>query len=163
MLGALIIHGVQPGVDLFKSNGDLVSFIFIALFIVNIMMLVVGAFTSQLFTRILKLPHALIMGAVVALALAGSFVIRSSILDVWVTIIAGFVGLLLRYANVPLAPIVIGFILGPTLEASLRQSMILKDSNPLRFFESPIACFFFTVTAIVVLWPLISKQWRKLA
>lgn len=53
MLGALIIHGITPGVDLFNSNGDLVSFIFIALFIVNIMMLFVGAFTSQPFTRIL--------------------------------------------------------------------------------------------------------------
>lgn len=161
MLGALIIHGIQPGVDLFNSNGDLVSFIFVALFIVNIMMLMVGALTSQMFTRILKLPHALIMGGVVALALAGSYVIRSSILDVWVAIIAGFVGLLLRYANVPLAPIVIGFILGPTLEASLRQSLILKGSNPLRFFESPIACAFFAITAIVVLWPLISSLWRR--
>jgi putative tricarboxylic transport membrane protein len=161
MLGALIVQGIQPGVALFTSNGDLVSFIFIALFIVNIMMLLVGALTSQLFTRILKLPHALIMGGVVALALAGSYVIRASILDVWVTVVAGFVGLLLRYANVPLAPIVIGFILGPTLESSLRQSMILKDSNPLRFLESPIACFFFAVTTIVVLWPLISRRMRK--
>lgn len=161
MLGALIIHGINPGVQLFARNGELVSFIFIALFIVNIMMLVVGALTSQLFTRILKLPHALIMGGVVALALAGSYVIRSSILDVWVAIVAGFVGLLLRYANVPLAPIVIGFILGPTLESSLRQSLILNKGDALSFFESPIASFFFAVTALVVLWPLISRLWRK--
>ncbi|MEM9476957.1 MAG: tripartite tricarboxylate transporter permease [Pseudomonadota bacterium] len=161
MLGALIIHGIQPGVDLFNSNGDLVSFIFIALFIVNIMMLLVGGLTSQLFTRILKLPHALIMGGVVALALAGSYVIRASILDVWVAVVSGFIGLLLRYANVPAAPIVIGFILGPTLESSLRQSLILKGSDPLRFFESPIASVFFAITAIVVVWPLISRVWRR--
>ncbi len=104
---------------------------------------------------------ALIMCGVVALALAGSFVIRASSLNVWVSVVAGFVGLVLRYANVPLASIVTGFILGPTLESSLRQSMILKDGNPLRFFESPIACFFFAVTTRVVLWPLISRAWGK--
>jgi len=158
MLGALIIHGITPGVDLFSRNGELVTFIFIALFMVNIMMLLVGAFTSQLFTRILKLPHALIMGGVVALALAGSYIIRASILDVWVAVVAGLVGLLLRYCNVPLAPVVIGFILGPTLESSLRQSLILTKSQPLQFFQSPIACFFFALTAIVVLWPWLSKR-----
>lgn len=161
MLGALIVHGITPGVELFYRNPDLVTFMFVALFIVNIMMLVVGGFTAQLFTRILKLPHELIMGGVVALALAGSYVIRTSILDVWVAVIAGFVGLLLRYCNVPLAPIVIGFILGPTLETSLRQGLILTDMNPLRFFESPIASFFFAITAIVVLWPVITKMRRK--
>jgi putative tricarboxylic transport membrane protein len=161
MLGALIIHGITPGVDLFTRNGELVTFIFIALFIVNIMMLLVGAFTSQLFTRILKLPHALIMGSVVALALAGSYVIRTSILDVWVAVIAGFVGLLLRYCNVPLAPIVIGFILGPTLENSLRQSLILTKNQPLQFFQSPIASFFFSITVIVMLWPLLAKRIKK--
>ena len=156
MLGALIVHGVTPGVELFARNADLVAFIFIALFIVNIMMLLVGAVTSQLFTRILKLPHALIMGAVVALSLAGSYVIRNSLLDVWVAVVAGFVGVLLRFANVPSAPIVIGFILGPTLESSLRQSLILTKSQPLRFFESPIACVFFALTLLVVCWPFIA-------
>jgi putative tricarboxylic transport membrane protein len=161
MLGALIIHGITPGVELFTRNGELVTFIFLALFIVNIMMLVVGALTSQLFSRILKLPHALIMGAVVALALAGSYVIRASILDVWVAVIAGFAGLLLRYCNVPLAPIVIGFILGPTLENSLRQSLILTKNQPLQFFQSPIASFFFALTLVVVLWPWLSKVFSR--
>ena len=163
MLGALIIHGVTPGVELFARNADLVAFIFVALFIVNIMMLVVGAITSQLFTRILKLPHALIMGAVVALALAGSYVIRNSLLDVWVAIVAGFIGVLLRYANVPSAPIVIGFILGPTLEASFRQSLILTKSQPLRFFESSIACVFFALTVLVVCWPIIASYRQRKA
>ena len=156
MLGALVIHGITPGVQLFNRNPDLVSFVFVALLVANVMMLLVGAMASQIFSRVLRLPHALIMGGVVALSLAGSYVIRFSMVDVWVALLAGFAGILLRFANVPLAPIVIGFILGTPLETNLRQSLILTDMNPLKFFESPIAVAFFAITAAVVLWPLVS-------
>ena len=155
MLGALVIHGITPGFQLFSRNPDLVGFIFIALLVVNIMMLIVGAMMAQVFSRVLKLPHAIVMGGVVALSLAGSYVIRFSLLDVWVAVIAGGAGLLLRYANVPLAPIVIGFILGTALETNLRQGLIVTQMQPLQFLQSPIAVGFFIFTLIVVCWPLL--------
>ena len=157
MLGALVIHGITPGFQLFNRNPELVSFIFVALLVANIMMLIVGAMMAQVFSRVLKLPHALVMGAVVALSLAGSFVIRFSILDVWMAVIAGLAGLLLRYANVPLAPIVIGFILGTPLETNLRQGLIVTQMQPLKFLERPIAVGFFAITLLVVLWPLLKR------
>ena len=101
------------------------------------------------------------MGAVVALSLAGSYVIRFSILDVWVAVIAGVAGLLLRYANVPLAPIVIGFILGTPLETNLRQALIVSQMQPLKFLESPIAVFFFAITLLVVSWPMVRRALPK--
>ncbi|BCH23398.1 hypothetical protein MesoLjLc_30990 [Mesorhizobium sp. L-8-10] len=161
MMGALIIHGVTPGVQLFAHNPDLIAFIFVALLAANVMMFLAGALTTRLFTRILRIPHALIMGFVVALALAGSFVVRASILDVWIAVVAGMVGFLLRLANVPLAPIVIGFILGPSLETSLRQGLILTQMNPVRFFERPIASLIFAVTFLVVSWPLMRTVARR--
>ena len=144
MLGALIIHGITPGVQLFNRNPELVSFIFVALLVSNIMMFFAGILGAQMFSRVLRLPHELVMGVVVALSLAGSYVIRFSMLDVGVAVAAGIVGVLLRYANVPLAPIVIGFILGKPLETNLRQGLILTDMNPLAFFKNPIACVFFS-------------------
>jgi len=158
MLGALVIHGITPGVQLFDRNPDLVSFIFVALLIANVMMLVAGALMGQVFSRVLKLPHALVMGGVVALSLAGSWVIRFSMIDVWVAVAAGLAGLLFRFANVPLAPIVIGFILGAPLEVNLRQALIVSEMQPLQFFASPIACAFFALTAAVVLWPLVGPR-----
>ena len=157
MLGALVIHGITPGFQLFNRNPELVSFIFVALLVANIMMLIVGAGMAQVFSRALKLPHALIMGAVVALSLAGSYVIRFSVLDVWAAVVAGIMGLFLRYAKVPLAPIVIGFILGTPLEENLRKSLIVMQMQPVKFLESPIAVGFFAVTLLVVFWPLIKK------
>ena len=157
MLGALVIHGITPGVQLFNNNPELVSFVFVGLIVANVMMLFVGAFAAQIFSRVLKLPHALVMGGVVALSLAGSYVIRFSILDVWVAVIAGLVGLLFRFAKVPLAPVVIGFVLGTPLETNLRQGLIVTEMQPLQFFLSPIASTFFAITAVVVCWPIISK------
>lgn len=157
MLGALVIHGITPGFQLFNRNPDLVSFIFVALLVANIMMVIIGAMMAQVFSRVLKLPHAIVMGGVVALSLAGSYVIRFSLLDVWVAVIAGGAGLLLRYANVPLAPIVIGFILGTALETNLRQGLIVTQMQPLQFLQSPIAVGFFILTLIVVLWPLLKR------
>ncbi len=161
MLGALIIHGITPGIQLFSRNPDLVSFIFVALLVANVMMFFAGMLGAQLFSRVLQLPHAVVMAVVVALSLAGSYVIRFSMLDVAVAVIAGIVGVLLRYAGVPLAPIVIGFVLGRPLEVNLRQGLILTDMNPLGFFKSPIACVLFAITAIVVVYPLL-KQIAKI-
>lgn len=157
MMGALVVHGITPGVNLFQNSTDLVNFVFVALLVANIMMLVVGALAAQAFSRVLKLPHALIMGSVLALSLAGAWVTRFSMVDIWMVVAMGIVGLLLRLANVPLAPIVIGFILGRPFEESLRKGLILTDMQPLRFFESPIACLFFVITALVVCWPLLRK------
>ncbi|MDB6179502.1 tripartite tricarboxylate transporter permease [Paracoccus sp. Z330] len=157
MLGALVVHGITPGVNLFQGSPDLVNFVFVALLVANVMMLIVGALAAQMFSRVLKLPHALIMGGVVALSLAGSYVTRFSMVDLWVTVIAGILGLFLRFANVPLAPIVIGFILGQPFEESLRKGLIITDMQPLRFFNSPIAVLFFAITAAVVAWPLLAK------
>ncbi|MGQ7846246.1 tripartite tricarboxylate transporter permease [Granulosicoccus sp. 3-233] len=158
MMGALVIHGITPGVQLFNRSPELVSFIFVALLVANIMMFFVAVAGAQIFSRVLRMPHALIMGVVVALSFAGSYVVRFSMLDVGVAIIAGAIGVFLRYANVPLAPIVIGFILGKPLETNLRQGLILTDMNPLAFFQSSIACVLFLITAVVILYPLIGPK-----
>ena len=71
--------------------------------------------------------------------------------------VAGVTGLFLRYANVPLAPIVIGFILGTPLEENLRKGLIVTQMQPLKFLESPIAVGFFAATLLVMFWPLIKK------
>ena len=157
MLGALIIHGVSPGVQLFTKTPDLVGFIFIALLVANIMMLIGGALFAPLFGRVLRLPNAVVMAIVVALSLAGAYVIRSSLFDVATTVIVGILGWFLRQAKVPVAPIVIGFILGTPLEVTLRQSLILHGMDPLAFFASPIASVIFGITAMVVLYPLFKR------
>lgn len=154
MLGALVIQGITPGPRLFIQNGDLVTFIFVALFFVNIAMYLLGALLCPVFSRILRTPEPLLLSAVVVLIAIGTFTVNNNPFDLAVTLAAGVAGFLLRLARFPLAPIVIGFVLGPMIEQSFRQGMILKDGNFLGFFQEPIALGLFVLTALFLGWPI---------
>ena len=154
MLGALIIQGVTPGPRLFIENADLVVFIFVALFFVNIVMFALGAALCPLFSRILRLPEPLLLGAVVVLIAIGTFTVNFNSFDLLVAFLAGIAGFLLRLGGFPLAPVVIGFVLGPMIEQSFRQGMILENGSFLAFFGEPIALGLFVLTALFLVWPL---------
>ena len=157
MLGALLIHGVIPGVQLMQNNPEIMIAAFVTLFFANILLFFVGLMGAQAFTRLLKLPGALLMGGVLIMSLVGSFAVRGNPLDVVVAIGAGIVGVLLRLIGVPMAPIVIGMALGITFEESFRQGMMLSGGNFGVFFQQPIALFIFALTFIIVGWPFLSQ------
>ena len=157
MMGALTVHGIVPGVFLFRDQPVLVTSIFILFFLANIMILVVGAGGAGLYAKLLRAPISLLMPAVVLLSFVGAFAVRSNPFDFTVVILAGIGGFLLRINGFPLAPIVIGFILGTPLELGLRQGLVMTDQNFLAFASSPIAAFLFALTALVLLQPLIKS------
>jgi putative tricarboxylic transport membrane protein len=154
MLGALVIQGVTPGPRLFVENADLVTFIFVALFFVNVAMYVLGVLLCPVFSRILRMPEPLLLSAVVVLIAIGTFTVNYNPFDLVVALVAGVSGFVLRLGRFPLAPIVIGFVLGPMIEQSFRQGMILQDGNFLSFFSQPIALVLFVLTALFVGWPI---------
>ena len=155
MMGALTVHGIVPGVFLFRDQPVLVTSIFILFFLANIMILVVGAVGAGLYAKLLRAPISLLMPAVVLLSFIGAFATRSNPFDFTVVIVAGIGGFLLRLNGFPLAPIIIGFILGAPMEMGLRQGLVMTDQNFLAFARSPIAAFLFALTALVILQPLI--------
>ena len=164
MLGALVIQGITPGPRLFVENGDLVTFIFVSLFFVNIAMFVLGALLCPLFSRILRMPEPLLLAIVVVLIAIGTYTVNYNPFDMVVTLIAGIAGFFLRLGRFPLAPIVIGFVLAPMIEQSFRQGMILKDGNFLAFFAEPIALVLFILTALFVGWPILrTRRERRIA
>ena len=158
LIGALIIHGVTPGVRLYIDEPVLVNMIFMALLLANLLMLFVGAFSAQIFTRILKMPASILMPTVMMLSMIGAFTVRGNMLDVYVAILAGVVGLFMRYSGFQLAPIVIGYVLGQPFEESLRRGLLLTGDQPWRFFESTIFCLFIGLTVLVLTSPI----WTKL-
>lgn len=161
MLGALTVHGVIPGVRLFTEKPDVVTGIFVLLLYANVLMLIVGAIGAGLFAKLLKTPISLLMPLVVMMSLVGAFAVRVNPLDMIIALIAGFVGFFLRMAAFPIAPIIIGFVLGTPFEMSLRQGLILTDKNLFRFLESPIADLLFVLTALMLAWPLVQKLFRR--
>ncbi len=157
MLGALTVHGVIPGVRLFTEKPDVVTSIFVLLLYANVLMLIVGAIGAGLFARLLKTPISILMPLVVMMSIVGAYAVRVNPLDMIIAIAAGFVGFFLRMASFPIAPIIIGFILGTPFEMALRQGLILTDQNMLLFFQSPIADIFFALTVIMLAWPLVAS------
>jgi putative tricarboxylic transport membrane protein len=159
ILGSFVLQGITPGPKLFTEQGSTVAAVFLALLLVNIAFLVMGVFGSRVFSRILRVPEPLLMGIVVVLSIIGSYGVNQRLFDVGVTFVAGAIGFLLRTSGVPIAPIVIGMVLGPLTEESLRQGLIVNGGDFLAFFRSPIAVGLFLLTALSILASL-RHEWR---
>lgn len=159
LMTALIIQGIQPGVRLFLDNPDIMNAAFMALILCNLVMLVVGALSARMITRVLRMPEPVLLAMVMLLSIVGSYGVSGRMFDVFVTLGAGIFGFVLRLCGVPTAPVIIGMVLGPILEESLRQGLILTDNSYLAFFstEHPIAIVLFAITAVIVVWSGISE------
>lgn len=155
MLGALVIQGIAPGPQLFANHLDLIYAIFLCLIVVNIVMFLTGALGASLFTRVLRIPEPILIGLILIIATVGAYGVNGNVFDVWVALAAGVAGVVLRYFRFPVAPIVIGMVLEPTIEMSLRQGLILTHGNFWGFFERPIAAILFAITAMTLCWPLV--------
>ncbi|MCH8503456.1 MAG: tripartite tricarboxylate transporter permease [Ectothiorhodospiraceae bacterium] len=157
MLGALVLQGITPGPRLFVDSGDVVLFIFMALFMANFVLFACGALMAPAFSRILRVPEPVLLACILVLVAVGTFSVNSNPFDLVIVLISGIAGFLLRYNGFPLAPIVIGFVLGPMIEQSLRQGLILTRGDLLAFVNYPIALALFILTVLLLLTPLFRR------
>lgn len=161
MLVTLTLHGITPGVRLMADNPEMVYSSFIILILANIVMLGAIFPVSRGFAKILRTPEALMMAVVIILCILGSFGVRLNMFDLYVTLAAGVLGFAMRYLNAPLAPLVIGMVLGQQLEVSFRQGLIMTDGNFMTlFFGHPIGFFLNLVTCLIVFSPLIKRMYQ---
>ena len=159
MMTTMIIHGITPGVRLMTDSADVVFACFMALIVINIFVLGQAILLAKGFTRILRTPEPLMLTMIVILSLLGSYGVRGNGFDLLVTVGFGVFGFLLRANGFPIAPVVIGLVLGPQFEESLRQGLILTDNSFAKFFTGhPIALGLFLTTAAVICLPI----WRAL-
>ena len=157
ILAGLIMHGFRPGPFLIKETPHFVYAIFGAMLLANFMFLGIGLAGAKVFSRVTLIPRELLWPAVFIFSMVGSYAFASSIADVWIMLIAGIVGFIMRRHGFGPAPMVMGLILGPLVEENLSRSMIIYDNNWLKFFESPIVDLFFALTLLSLSWPFISK------
>jgi len=107
-------------------------------------------------------PPVFLIPAILLFCLVGSYAINNSIFDIWILIISGVVGFILRKASFPIAPIVLGMILGPLFESNLRRALMLSEGNWGTFVQRPISLFFLIVVVFVLAGPIVLKQGKKL-
>lgn len=157
ILAALVLQGVTPGPRLYVEHMDFVLLILLCLFIGNIGIVLMGAIGAPLFTRILRVPEPLLMVAVIVLATVGTFAGNNSSFDLIIMVVAGFLGWGLRTMGFPLAPLIIGFVLAPTVEVNFKQALIVYEGNLLVLIERPVAAILVLMTATVLFYPWLAK------
>ncbi len=157
LIGALLIHGLQPGPMLFQENPQIVSSIFILLALSNFLFVVFGILWANGFARLINVPYGIMVPTIMVLCVIGSFAIRCSFFDIGELIVFGVVAFLMRKINMSAAPMVLGFILGPMIESNLRRGLVSSFGDVTPFFTRPISVTFLALTVFLLLAPHIFK------
>lgn len=153
LIGALTMHDLIPGPTLFRNQAALMYSIIFALFFINIFMLVQGKILSKIFVKVIKVPNIVLIPLLVLFCVAGAFATTTSIFSVFVLLAFGLLGYILIKFEYPIAPLVLGMVLGPIMETNLRRSMTISDNGFMIFLTRPFCVVFLllAVTLIAVL------------
>jgi len=161
MLGALMLHGLQPGPRLFMYQMPLVYAIIIALFLSQIVMYVMGVGFSYSLSGILKVSTKILVPTIAVLCTVGSFALRNSLFDVGLMFTFGIIGWIMKENEYPTIAVVLGIILGPIADSELIRTAIRFRGDFLIFFKRPISIGLIIATVLMVLIPYLIKQKKK--
>lgn len=151
LFAAFVMHGIQPGPMLIPNNPNLFWAVAASMYIGNIMLLILNLPMIGFWVRIVLIPYVYLLPSILIFCLIGSYSIRFSTLDVYTMVLFGVVGYLLKKFQYEGAPMILAFILGPLMETSLRQSLIIARGSFMPFFTKPICVVAFCVMAVLLL------------
>ena len=158
LLGAMLIHGVRPGPLIMVESPMFVYQVIAMVLIATVAMFVLGLTMVRPLVKVLQVPRQKLMPIVFLLCVVGSFALQSRLFDVYVMIIFGIIGFVLREMEYPMAPLVLGIILGDILDKNLRRALILSNGDIAPFFTRPICLGLFILTMLIV---LSRAKWMK--
>jgi putative tricarboxylic transport membrane protein len=139
LLAALMVHGIPPGPTLVKEHPDIFWGFVASMYIGNVMLLALNLPLVGIFVNVLRIPYSYLYPLVIMFCVIGVYTVNNSIVDVWIMLIMGVLGYFLRKFSLDPAPLVLGLVISPTFEMSLRQSLIMSNGDWLIFFQRPIA------------------------
>jgi len=157
MLGALIAHGLQPGPRLYVDHPDVFWSVIVSMFLGNLMLLCINLPMIPWLARLLRIPQPVLMPVVMLFCLLGVYLVSFDAMDIVIMVIITLVAILLRWLDFPLAPLLLGFILGGYLEDNLQRTMILYDGGLSFLWERSACLVMLLFTVALLLWPLISR------
>src|SRR6056300_1227311 len=150
IIGAFMIHGLQPGPMMFVMNVDIIYGLFIGLIVSSVMLFAVGSVAIRAFRYVADVPKRILMPAVLVLCIYGVFAVNNNIFDVVVMFAMGWLGYVMLRTRIPAAPFLIAFILGPLLEDNFRQSMLMSGGDMAVFVRGPITWAFWSFSLIAL-------------
>lgn len=160
ILGAFMLHGIQPGPQVMVTSAPIVYAIFASVFLGLALMCLIGYFAIRPLVKILDMPEAVVSAYVLILCFIGALSIRNNVTDLWLMIGFGIIGYIFERLKFPIAPLVLGVILGPLTEQSFLNSMISFGNDWTVFFTRPISGTVMVFTIVMLLLPFV-QQWRE--
>lgn len=161
VIGVLFMKGLQPGPGIFESAPDIIFAVYFSFILANILMVIFGFGAIKASSYILRVPRNMLMPAIVMFCIIGSYAINNSLFGVVVMLAMGVLGYYLEVNRVPVAPVVLGLVLGPILEKNFMFSMIKTDWDFTLFFSRPVAAVLGVITIAIWLVPLYPKLLGK--
>jgi putative tricarboxylic transport membrane protein len=161
VIGVLYMKNMNPGPSLFTTNPQNIYAVFLLFIIANIIMVPMGILCIKAAKRILQVPRNILMPIILLFCIVGTFAINNTLFDVGIMLVAGLIAYLLEENHFPIAPAILGVVLGGMLEENFITSMIKADGNLLAFFARPIAATLAVVTILVWVMPVVMKLLKK--
>ncbi|MGL1890625.1 MAG: tripartite tricarboxylate transporter permease [Spirochaetaceae bacterium] len=160
VMGALIMNGLVPGANLFTEQKPLTYTVMVGMIIINIFMFIQAKGFIKLFVKVTKIQPSLLMVLVMAMALTGTYAVNNTLLDIFIVIIFAIIGVILIKLDFALPPLILGLVLGPIAENTMRQSLLMSGGEMSIFVTRPICIIFLSVALLSVVTTAI-KRWRE--
>ena len=158
MMGAFLLHGVQPGPLLFAQSPHEVYTIFVGMLLANLIMIGMGLLAARSFAQLMKVPEPILAAFIITFCFLGAYALRNDMSDVWVTMLFGVLGFFMRRYNLPIPPLILGIILGPLAEQYFLTSMVSHGNDVTVFLTRPVSAAVLLTSAGLLLWPAL--RWR---
>ncbi len=163
LLGGMLLHGITPGPLLLRDRPDVFWGVVGSFYLGNMMLLILNLPLVGLFAKIVRVAPRYLMPTVLVLCVIGAYGDNGVLFDVWVMLGAGIVGYVMRKYNYEPAPLVVGLVLGPVMERSLRQTLIISRGNISGLWESPLCMVMWGIVLLAVLLPFVMRALRSAA
>ena len=161
LLGGFMLHGVTPGPLLFQTNAEAVYMIFAAMILSSFLMMLVMYSGMRGFVQILKIPAYILLPVIVVLCIIGAYAVNFRTFDAWALLVFGILGLLMQKFDIPIPPLILGFILGEPFETNLRRGLQYSNGNIADIANHPIALLFFLLLILFFALTEIQKRLRS--
>jgi len=153
------MYGLQPGMNLFSANTNLVFTMFVSLIFSQASFALVGAFLANPFARLTIVPSAIVVPLIILSCFLGSFSLRGDILDVLVTALFGWVGYMMKKARYPTVPFVLALVLGPVAEKNFYRALVISQGSWRIFLSSFISIVLIGLIVFALVLPFIQSKW----
>ncbi len=161
VIGVLLMKGLNPGPTIFTDNAGMINAVFVAFLLANLLLIPFGFIAVRLFKQVLRIPQGVLMPSILLFAMVGAYAVENSLFAVVTILLFGVLGFLLEENDFPLAPMILGIVLGPLLEETFVTSMMRSNGSFVAFIERPVSLVLALTTLAVWLIPPLLRLWRE--